>query len=209
MFVWFKTFCVCLQSDLKISGAFVFMSFDPKIVLHGVACGDHKAFERLYNLYFGKCYSFALFFTHSEDLAEEVVSEVFLTVWKRRERLPDIKDWESYLYISVRNQSVALLKKFRGRLGANPAELFSIEIESDCENPEDKLVNEELEMIVQRAYGQLPERCGMIYYLVKSEGFSYKQVAEIMGISERTVNSQMTIAIKRLGTMLRSYLSSE
>lgn len=183
------------------------MSPENQILLKGISEGNHQAFEKLYNDNFAKCYSFALYFTHSEDLAKEVVAEVFLGLWKNRTTLSQVKDIDSYLFISIRNQAIAMRKKDDGR-HVEQIELFSLHIISDGNSSEDSILNDELESVVERAFNQLPERCRMIYYLVREEGKSYRETAEILGISERTVNSQMTIAKRKLADMLRSYFFS-
>ena len=63
------------------------MASEDQLLLRAVAKGNHLAFEKLYKEYFAKCYSFALYFTHSEELSKEVVAEVFLGFWKNRESL--------------------------------------------------------------------------------------------------------------------------
>lgn len=176
-------------------------------LIEGIAAGDHLAFERFYNNSFPKCYSFALYFTKSEELAKEAVAEVFLNIWKGRSKLPEIKNWESYIYVSIKNQALAVRKKYSDRQ-TEPIELFSIHIPAEDDNPEDALLKDEMETMIGEAFEQLPERCRIIYYMVKMEHMSYRQVAEILGISERTVNSQMTIAVKKLVVLLHSYFSS-
>ncbi len=183
------------------------MASEVQILLKAVSEGNHQAFEKLYKEYFAKCYSFALYFTHSEDLSEEVVAEVFLNFWKNRESLAKVKSLDSYLYIAIRNQALVMRKKTAG-IYSEPVELFSVHIAAEGYGPEEMILKEEFESVVTAAFEQLPERCRMIYYLVREEGKSYRETAEILGISERTVNSQMTIAKRKLTDMLRDYLAS-
>lgn len=184
------------------------MSSEDQILLKAVAEGDHPAFEKLYKQYFTKCYASALYFTHSEELSKEVVAEVFLGFWKNRESLSNVKSLDSYLYISIRNQALSMQKKKAG-IHNESLELFSVHIATEGDSPEDVILHEELESVIENAFGQLPERCRMIYYLVREEGKSYRETAEILGISERTVNSQMTIAKRKLTDLLRHYFSWE
>lgn len=184
------------------------MAFEELLLLRAVAEGNHLAFEKLYKEYFTKCYSFALYFTHSEELSKEVVAEVFLNFWKNRQSLVNVKSLDSYLYVSIRNQALAMQKK-KAVLLEEPAELFSVHIAAEGESPEEAVLHEELESLVEKAFARLPERCRMIYYLVREEGKSYRETAELLGISERTVNSQMTIARRKLAGLLRDYFSSE
>lgn len=184
------------------------MASEDQSLLRAVAEGNHLAFEKLYKKYFTKCYSFALYFTHSEELSKEVVAEVFLGFWKNRESLVNVKSLNSYLYVSIRNQALAMQRKKNG-ISREPIELFSVHVAAEGDTPEDVILHEELESLVEKAFAQLPERCRMIYYLVREEGKSYRETAEMLGISERTVNSQMTIAKRKLTDLLRDYFSSE
>ena len=184
------------------------MASEDQLLLRAVAKGNHLAFEKLYKEYFAKCYSFALYFTHSEELSKEVVAEVFLGFWKNRESLVNVKSLDSYLYVSIRNQALAMQKK-KGGISQEPIELFSVYIAAEGDTPEDVILHEELESLVEKAFARLPERCRMIYYLVREEGKSYRETAEMLGISERTVNSQMTIAKRKLTDLLCDYFSSK
>lgn len=184
------------------------MSPEEQLLLKAIAEGNHPAFEKLYKGHFAKCYSFALYFTHSEELSKEVVAEVFLGLWKNRESLAKVRSLDSYLYVSIRNQALSMQKKKAGIYNES-VELFSVHIAAEEDSPEEMLLNEELESVIENAFEQLPERCRMIYYLVREEEKSYRETAEILGISERTVNSQMTIAKRKLTDLLRDYLFSE
>lgn len=94
-------------------------------------------------------------------------------------------------------------------ISQEPIELFSVYIAAEGDTPEDVILHEELESLVEKAFARLPERCRMIYYLVREEGKSYRETAEMLGISERTVNSQMTIAKRKLTDLLCDYFSSK
>lgn len=183
------------------------MAPEDQLLLKAISEGNHLAFEKLYKEYFAKSYSFALYFTHSEELSKEVVAEVFLSFWKNRESLCKVKSIDSYLYVSIRNQALSMLRK-KSCIRQEPIELFTLHIAAEGDDPEDKVLHEELESLVEKAFGQLPERCRMIYYLIKEERKSYREVADLLGISERTINSQMTIARRKLTAILRDYFSS-
>lgn len=166
---------------------------------------SHQAFEKIYELYFRKSYTFAKYFVKTKEASEEVVSEVFLSIWKNRQSLMNVRDWDSYLYISIKNQSLLYLNTFSSK-ETIPLDFFSVFLSVDKIDPERSLLAKELEFVLTKSIEQLPDRCKMIYSLVKDERMSYKQVAEILDISERTVNTQMTLAIKKLRQAIRNYL---
>ncbi len=168
---------------------------------------SHSAFERLYRIYFRKCFSFAMYYLKSTELAEETVSDVFLNFWQNRTLLANIKDWDSYLYISVRNQAFLYLNKEIGKQ-EDSINSFIVEIDINEDNPESALLKQELTEVIQHAVDQLPEKCKMIYQMIREDGLSYKQVSNILEISERTVNTQMTIAIKKIKAVLNDYFQN-
>ncbi len=180
---------------------------DLKTTLLKTAEGSHSAFEELYNAYFSKSYSFALYFTGTNYLASEVVADVFLNLWKRRARLPGIKNWDSYLYISIRNRALAMRQRDISRTPES-SDLFSVSLVAGGGTPEDIVMRDEMEQVIEKAFQQLPERCRLIYYMVRTESMSYRQVADILDISERTVNSQMTIATRKLRACVCQYLDN-
>ena len=71
------------------------------------------ALKKMYKRYFKKCYSIALYFVQSTSSAEDVLSDVFLTLWHKRENLRDVKDWDSYLFITTKNHAITFLEKNR------------------------------------------------------------------------------------------------
>ena len=82
-----------------------------KAILKELSLGSESAFEDLYKLYFKSSFDLALYITKSKYLSEETVSDVFALIWKNRSKLSDIKDWEAYLYIMVRNKAFYYRKK--------------------------------------------------------------------------------------------------
>lgn len=181
------------------------MSIGISFLLEEIAKGNHSAFEELYNAYFKKSYSLAWYFVKSKESVEDIVAEVFLTIWKNRDTLPQINDWDSYLYVTIRNQAFAYLKQTK-KMPAGSSDFISIEFFSENNNPEEQLLKQEFDIILNKALNELPDRCKMIYYLVREEKQSYKQISAALNISERTINTQMTIATKRLGICIKEYL---
>lgn len=170
-----------------------------------VSEGDEISFSKLYNIYFAKVYSFTGCFIHSNESRKEVVSDVFITIWNNRSKLPAINSFESYLFIITRNKSVDYLNKYK----LTPAYIseFSFEIIEEADTPEHKLVYKELEEYINKSVRELPERCKLIFLMSRDEGFTYKEIADILSLSESTVNGQMVIALKKLGEALGKFLN--
>lgn len=170
-----------------------------------VSEGNEIAFARLYETFFAKIYSFTGCFIKSAEARKEVVSDVFLTIWNNRSRLTEIKNFESYVFIITRNKSVDYLDKYRQKPAYLEEESFEIITEND--SPEDKILTKELEIIINKSINELPERCKLIYLMSRDEGFTYKEIAEILTLSEATINSQIVIALKKLGNTIKEYIS--
>lgn len=84
---------------------------DISYLLSQISEGNSSCFEKMYKRYFKKCYSIALYFVQSTSSAEDVLSDVFLTLWHKRENLKDVKDWDSYLFITTKNHAITFLEK--------------------------------------------------------------------------------------------------
>ncbi|MFH5831275.1 RNA polymerase sigma-70 factor [Halalkalibaculum sp. DA3122] len=165
--------------------------------------GDHQAFEKLFKEYYLSLTRFAWRYVKSKAIAEEIVQDVFADLWDNRE------DWRidysirSYLYKTVKNESLNHLKhqkieeKYAGKWTdqkENPT------IEFDYE-----LREEQIREAVKKAIDELPRRAKMTYKLHRHDGLTYHEIAEVMEISVKTVESQMTRTLKTLRERL-SYL---
>lgn len=175
-----------------------------KALLEKIAQGDEFSFSRLFDLYHPRLYRFALYMTGSPELSEEAVSDVFFKIWKKRASLTDIRKPEQYLFTSVKNQAWSALKKASGRKDRNISlEDYQGALQVDHQHPERSLLDKELALKIRHAIQQLPPKCKMIFCMIREEGLKYRQVAELLDISEKTVENQMLIAVKRLKKALR------
>lgn len=165
--------------------------------------GDSGAFGSFYELYFQKVFQFSRYFIKAENICQEVVSDVFLKLWQNRKKLPDIENIESYLYTITKNKAYDYLDKISRK--PEFAEDLPLGIESENCSPEELLMNKELENVINSAISNLPERCKLIFLMAREEGLRYKDIAQILSISEKTINAQMVTAIKKLGNALKNY----
>jgi RNA polymerase sigma-70 factor (ECF subfamily) len=177
---------------------------DISCLLRQISEGNSSCFEKMYKQYFKKCYSIALYFVQSTSSAEDVLSEVFLTLWDKRRNLKNVKDWDSYLFITVKNHAISFLEK-NHQNNLIPITQITIEIPENELNPEERLLKKDMEENIQQAIRQLPEKTKIVYYMAKEEHMSYKQISEVLDISERTVNTHMTTAIRKLTASLQKY----
>lgn len=159
-------------------------------------------FETLFKTHFAPLTGFSQTFVKDEDTAKEIVQNVFINLWDKKERLDVNQPIKSYLYTSVRNRSLNYLrdhKKFRSQVLDDDLSHLESEQQSD------PLVSEELQEKIDRAIGLLPEKCKEVFELSRFEGLKYKQIAEQLGISVKTVENQISKALKILREELKDY----
>ncbi|MCO6491079.1 MAG: RNA polymerase sigma-70 factor [Phaeodactylibacter sp.] len=134
-------------------------------------------------------------YLRSEEDAREAVQDVFLGVWNNRGHLQLDEGLRSYLFTATRNKALNYLEK--RKIEAVPLEAV---YQQESRNPgvEEQLQAEELQAVIYDEVNRLPERCREVFLLSRSEGLSYKEIAERLSLSEKTVENQISIALKRL-----------
>jgi RNA polymerase sigma-70 factor (ECF subfamily) len=168
---------------------------------------NQKAFEDLYRLFFPRLYNFALLYVHKKEAAEEIVNDIMVKIWERRATITAIENLETYVFTSVRNHSLNYLHKYSHYHVAIESESGLGEMVS-MNDPEKELEWKEISFKLNMAVEQLPEQCRTVFRLIKEEGFKYKQVAEILGISPRTVETQLFRAIKKLDIVAGAFIEN-
>ena len=165
---------------------------------------DMKAYEELYYLCFDGLHRFSFSFVKSNEVAEEIVSDVFLKIWQLRGRLAEIENLRVYLYTIAKNFSLNYIQ----RSYKNPAlHIDDMDIEASIEftSPEELLISAEMLKTIRLVILQLPPQCRLIFQLVKEDGLKYKEVASILDLSVLTVRNQLAIAVRKIGTALPDF----
>jgi RNA polymerase sigma-70 factor (family 1) len=173
-------------------------------IITAISEDNLRAFTLFYDLYFQKLYDFSKYFLNSEEMCQEAVSDVFFYLWMNRKNLPEVQNIDNYLFISVKNQSLKH-KKGSSKYDFESVEQMPSDFFVDVDNPEESFITDEMTSIIGKAIDSLPDRCKVIFLMVREEGLKYKEVAEILSISERTVHGQMIIAVKKIVTAIRQY----
>lgn len=158
--------------------------------------GDPNAFRQLFHYYGGKLYAFAFSYLKDEVEAEEVVQDVFYKLWKNHDKLQTDKSIQSYLFtIAFNSVKKAFLRKSKDEAYKHALvdELDSMDESGDFEQRY-QTVLQKLDLFIE----EMPERRRQIFIARKREGKSQKQIAEEMGISVKTVENQITEAMKFL-----------
>lgn len=170
-------------------------------VLKLIAEDDRKAFKIFFDACYPRFYQLSFYLLKSDVLTEEAVSDVFIKLWNNRKKLPDVDNIQAYLFTSVRNQSLSYLTKTTSR---SVADDVSESMQLKRVHPESQLMDKELMEAIDNTVNRLPDRCKMVFRLVKEDNLSYKQAAEVLNISPKTVQAQMVIALKRIKDALKA-----
>lgn len=166
---------------------------------------DSKAFESLFALYYHKLLNFCLLYLDQKEPAEEVVSDVFVKCWMNRQNLAQVQNPEVYLFVAVKNQSLNYLRRFSNYHMVSIGEVDADRLINSL-YPDKEVEQRELLLRMNHAIASLPRQCRVIFRLIKEDGMKYKEVAEILHISPRTVQTQLFRGIEKLRTALRPYL---
>lgn len=174
--------------------------YDEPTLLLKVASGDEIAFRRLFERYWDNIYGVAFTFTKSPVIAEEMVQDVFVKIWTKREQLPEIKNFNDYLFIIARNHIFSVLRK---KIYEEPFADHLKDYFLEASNlPDQQLLYREAENLVQEAVAQLPPQQHLIYCLSRKDGLNQDEIASKLNISKNTVKSHMSKALQ----FIRNYL---
>ncbi|MDR2948974.1 MAG: sigma-70 family RNA polymerase sigma factor [Prevotella sp.] len=155
---------------------------------------DEKSLRELFNLYVIPLTEFLSFYTRNKEDIEDVIQNVFIRIWEER-NLVDIFYIKTYLYKAARNQILTLQRNQKNREVL--LDKWANELIQDIETT-DIINREEFQLLYLKAVESLPPKCKDIYVLCREEKLSYKEISELKGISEKTVENQMSIALKKL-----------
>ncbi len=166
--------------------------------------GDIKEFERLFTKYYEPLCRHAYTILKDMDIAEDIVQEFFYGFWKNRESFSVKLSLNSYLYQSIRNnalhhlQHMAIRQKYAEALKNDTSETVFIQ------QPDD-MGYKELNKVIDETLKQLPERCSRVFCLNRFEGKKYREIAEILSISIKTVEADMGKALQLFRKTLKDY----
>lgn len=148
-------------------------------------------------------FRFAYYCLGEKEECREVVTDVFFSVWQSRKRLKDIDNIDTYLYISVRNESFRFQARNKDLNRVSLNELLPLMEEEDEGSPEEHLELKEMREMLDKAIDELPEKCRLVFLMSREEGLKTKEIAEILSVQESTVRVQMKIAIEKLVARLK------
>jgi RNA polymerase sigma-70 factor, ECF subfamily len=159
-----------------------------------IKSGDEHALRDLFKKYYASLCTFAYVFIKNKEQAEELVADVFIKIWEKREKIEIASSLKAYLYVATKNQALANLQKsniFFQQIDQLPPHLAINYI-----TPEDTFTSGEFFRDLSSIIDTLPAQCRIIFIMHKIDGFSYREIADILQISVKTVENQMGKALK-------------
>ena len=166
-------------------------------LLNDVALDSNRAsFKRLYLLYYSRLFCLAKSIVKQEVVAEEIVDDVFMNLWIQRTTLTSINNFAYYCYKSVKNKSLTHISK--SSIKQVQIEDINIEIVDSSITGEQRLAYEDLAKTINDSLSKLSEQCKLVFKLVKEDGLKYREVAELLDVSVKTVEYHMGNALKQL-----------
>lgn len=178
------------------------MSNDFNLVLK-LSEGDRKAYRLIYTSYYNNLCIYLCSFANNDQLAEDIAQDVLLKLWEKREKLKIHTSLKSYLYKSAYN---TFINNYKVNKRINKSlEAIKFERLNQIENEEEDVKMEEQRLLYLRlAIDELPPKCKKALLLSKMEGYKYKEIAETMNISVKTVENHITHAFKLLRRKIRN-----
>ncbi len=168
-----------------------------------MADGNIDAYRFLFENYFSDLCNFLLIYLHRKDLSEDVALDIFAYIWEKRETLQIKATFKSFLFSSAKNKAISLYRKEHVKLFAS---LENADLEGCSDYTSSLLLmNKELRDIINAAILKLPEKSRQIYRMAWEENLSYKDIAFQLGLSPKTVENHVGIALHKLRESLKPY----
>lgn len=177
------------------------------LVLSKIKDGDIKAFERLFREYYAPLNLYALSITGRKEVAEEIVQELFYHLWKEHANLNILRSIRSYLFGAVRNRSLQYREQHLVR-EQHLKIIGSMPDGSAVAGPDDQLEYRELQEVISRTLSGMPERRRRIFAMHRFEGLKYKEIAERLSLSIKTIEAEMTKTYQSLRKEIEKYTYS-
>ena len=172
-------------------------------LLEGIKAGDRESFNKIFRRFYSPLVRFGVRYVADADISAEIVQDLFVKLWANHEKLSFNTSFESYMLRSVRNSALTYINKERSHAETN---LKVFTEESDDNDPSETLQLNNLEESYRQVLNTMPEKRREVFLASRFEGLKYAEIAEKMGMSQKTVEAHMSAAIKQLREGLKAYL---
>ena len=182
-------------SELSLKDIFVKLSEQP----------DRLLFNYFFDKYYQKLLWFALLFVKNHNAAEEVVSDVLLSIFKKRDKLAKSDNIEGYIFISVKNQCIKYLRKNKRQVYFENFENEADLLLTTTVSPEYEIIENEFSVVIRNTLDSLPPKRRLVFRMIKEEGLKYQDVAKLLHLSVKTIETHMGLALKTLHKNIANY----
>ena len=163
-------------------------------IIRRIHQGDIKQFETLFRSSYASLVIYAKTLIKDHDIAEEIVQDLFFRFWQNKEKIQIESSLNGYLFRSVHNSCLHYIE--HQKVVERHEQELSFNLSPGSESPADILQYKELQARIARTIEKLPERCGQIFCMNRFEGLKYKEIAEKLSVSVKTVEANMGRALK-------------
>lgn len=163
-----------------------------------------EAFEIFFKLYYAATVRYCTAIVGDNDDSKDIVQKVFISLWRKREKIVITISARAYLYKAVYNASLDFIKHQKVRKKF----LDEFKPGSAIAIYQDNITNKELHLRIEKAISQLPEQCSRIFIMSRDQNLKYREIAAQLGISEKTVENQMSKALRLIRESLKKYMNS-
>lgn len=179
-------------------------NYEEQFIFDRMVEGDKEAFHFFFEKYYTDLCNLINFYIHNSIVAEEIAQDIYLQFWEKKGNIKIAVSVKTYLLKASKNKSLNFLRNEKKKLHIHE-KLYRIKENCFDELPENSMDTSWLRDLIYQAVESLPPKCREIFILAKEENLSYKEIAEQLGISVKTVENQMGKALKKLREYLRPY----
>lgn len=165
-----------------------------------IVSGDRHAFAVLYQQYVGELYHYVYLFVKCKEDSEEIVQEIFVKIWNRREKLNEVSSFKSYIYKAAKNLLLDEIRK--SAVKAKALQILKTDSEESFEKADDRIIYNEHYQIAEQAISNLPEKRRQIFLMRTREELSLDEIAARLSISKSVVKKQLYAGI----SFVRKYM---
>jgi RNA polymerase sigma-19 factor, ECF subfamily len=170
-------------------------------LLLSVAAGDQQAFHLLVDMYWRRVYGNTLTLVKSPAIAQEITQDIFLKIWKQRERLIEVRSFAQYIYVVGRNQVISAMRKKLTETTTLPED-----IPEERFVPDQQLQSKETYRLIMDGVTQLTRQQQMVFTMSRIEGLSHEEIAQQLQLSKNTVKGHIVLALNFLRNYVRQHL---
>ncbi|WKN42109.1 RNA polymerase sigma-70 factor [Tunicatimonas pelagia] len=184
-----------MRNDMQVTAS------ESALVLQ-LSQGQSVAFEALFRIYYSRLYRFAYSLLRSAEDAEEILQDVFIQVWEKRQQLDPESSFSSYLFTCTKHKALNVIRhrvyerQYQSQSSANA-------ISTDTE---EQIYFQELQEATQNAVDALHPQRKRIFKMSREEGLTYREIAQALGISQKTVENHLGLALKDLRRSLKEHV---